>query len=130
MAFEFTCFLPLPPPLGRLARNYGIFYLLGFFGSSDGKESASNAEDLGSFPRLERSPGERNGNPFQDSCLENAVDRGVWWAKVQGVAESDRTKHAHIYAEIIHGHSPRFSNIWLGSNGRVKFSSVQSLSHV
>ena len=30
----------------------------GFPGGSDSKESACNAEDLGSIPRLERSPGE------------------------------------------------------------------------
>ena len=33
----------------------------------DGKESASNAGDLGSIPRLGRSLGEGNGNPCQYS---------------------------------------------------------------
>ena len=28
------------------------------------------------------------GNPLQYSCLENPVDRGVWWAAVYGVAQS------------------------------------------
>ena len=28
--------------------------------------------------------GEGNGNPLQYSCLENPMDRGVWWATVQG----------------------------------------------
>ena len=32
--------------------------------------------------------GEGNGNPFQDSCLENSVDRGAWWAAIYGVARS------------------------------------------
>ena len=45
-------------------------------GGSDGKESACNAGDLGLIPVLERSPGEGNGNPLQDSCLENPMDRG------------------------------------------------------
>ena len=45
--------------------------LLGFPGASDGKESACNAGDPGLIPGLERSPGEKNGNPLQDSCLEN-----------------------------------------------------------
>ena len=36
---------------------------LGFPGDSDGKASAGNAGDLGSIPRLGRSPGEGNGNP-------------------------------------------------------------------
>ena len=44
--------------------------------SSDGKESACNAGDLGSIPRSGRSPGEENGNPLQYSCLENSMDRG------------------------------------------------------
>ena len=36
-----------------------------------------NAGDPGSVPRSGRSPGERNGNPLQYSCLENPMDRGV-----------------------------------------------------
>ena len=28
----------------------------------------------------EDSLGEGNGNPLQYSCLENSMDRGVWWA--------------------------------------------------
>ena len=44
--------------------------------------------DLGSIPRSERSPGEGNGNPLQDSCLGNPVDRVVWRATVDGVAKS------------------------------------------
>ena len=28
------------------------------------------------------------GNPLQCSCLENSVDRGIWWARVHGVTES------------------------------------------
>ena len=31
---------------------------------------------------------EGNGNPFQDSCLENSMDGGTWWATVHGVAKS------------------------------------------
>ena len=34
------------------------------------------------------SPGEGNGNPLQYSCLENSMDRGVWWAIVHGIAKS------------------------------------------
>ena len=47
---------------------------LGFPCGSDGKASACNAGDLGSIPRLGRSPGEGNGNPLQYSCLENSMD--------------------------------------------------------
>ena len=35
-----------------------------------------------------RSPGERNGNPLQHSCLENSMGRGAWQATVHGVAKS------------------------------------------
>ena len=39
-----------------------------------------------------RSPGERNGNPLQYSCLRNPMDIGAWWASVHGFAkESDMT---------------------------------------
>ena len=56
--------------------------------SSDGKESACNAGDLGSIPGSGRSPGEGNGNPLQYSCLENPMDRGACWATVGGVTKS------------------------------------------
>ena len=52
-----------------------------------------NAGDLGSVPRLGRSPGEGNDNPLQYSCLENAMDRGTWWANSPcGCKESDTTE--------------------------------------
>ena len=50
---------------------------LGFPGGSDSKQSDCNAGDLGSIPRLGRSPGGRHGNPLQYSCPENLMDRGV-----------------------------------------------------
>jgi hypothetical protein len=62
--------------------------MFGFPGGSDGKESACNIGDLGSIPRLGRSPGEGNGNPLQYSCLENSMDRGSWQAPVHGVAKN------------------------------------------
>ena len=52
------------------------------------KASACNVGDLSSIPGLGRYPGERNGNPFQYSCLENPMDREAWWATVHGVAKS------------------------------------------
>ena len=56
------------------------------YGGSAGKESAHNAGDPGPIPGSGRSPGEGNVNPFQYSCLENPMDRGVWWAEVHGIA--------------------------------------------
>ena len=59
---------------------------------SDGKESACSEEDPGSISGSGRSPGERNGYPFQYTCLENSTDREAWWVTVHGVAELDITK--------------------------------------
>ena len=61
---------------------------MGFPGSSDGKESACNAGDLGSIPGPRRYPGEGNGYPFQYSFLENSMHRGAWQATVHRVTKS------------------------------------------
>ena len=47
--------------------------------------------------------GEGNGTPLQYFCLENPMDRGVWWAAVHGVVKSqtwlsDFTFTFHFYA--------------------------------
>ena len=62
-----------------------------FPGGSDSKESACNAGDLGSIPRLGRSPGEGNSYPLQYSGLENSMDRGVWQAIVHWVTKESDT---------------------------------------
>ena len=57
-----------------------------------GKESACNTGDLGSICGSGISPGGRNGNPIQDSCLGNPMDRGTWWPTVHRVTKgSDMT---------------------------------------
>ena len=40
--------------------------------------NAGDAGDLDMIPGLGRSPGGGNGSPFQCSCLEITMDRGVW----------------------------------------------------
>ena len=57
-------------------------------GGSAGKQPACNAGDLGLITGLGRSLGEGNGNPLQDSCLENSMDGRAWQATVHGVVKS------------------------------------------
>ena len=63
---------------------------------------------MGFIMGLGRSPGGGNGNPLQDSSLENPMDSGAWWAIVHGVTkESDMTEllkththtHTHTHTE-------------------------------
>ena len=71
---------------------FALILDLGFPGGSDGKESACNMGDLGLIPGSGRFPEEGNGNALPNSCLENPIDSGAWWATVHGVAkESDTT---------------------------------------
>ena len=55
--------------------------------------------------------GEGNGNPLQNSCLENPRDGGPWWAAAYGVAQS-RTRLK-----------------WLSSNSILKHSQVLCLTY-
>ena len=54
--------------------------------------NAGDIKDMGSLPESGRFPGVGNSNPLQSSCLENAMERGAWWATVHGVTESDMTE--------------------------------------
>ena len=67
-----------------------ILVFKGFPGGTEVKASACNVGDLGSIPGSGRSPGEGHGNPLQYSCLENPMNRGVWWATVHG---SQKVRH-------------------------------------
>ena len=62
-----------------------------FPGDSVAKNPPANAGDTDSTRGSGRFPGEENGNPFQNSCLRNPLNRGAWWATVHGVTESDMT---------------------------------------
>ena len=58
---------------------------LGFPGGAVVENLPDKARDSCSFLGLGQSPGGGNGNPLQHSYLENSMDRGDWWATVQGV---------------------------------------------
>ena len=49
--------------------------------------NAGDARDPGSIAGSGRSLGAGNGNPFQDSCLENRMDRGARWATAHRITK-------------------------------------------
>ena len=62
------------------------------------KNLPCNARDLSLIPGLGRCPGEGNGNPLQNSCLENSMDREAWQAKAHEVTKSwTRLSDRHIH---------------------------------
>ena len=65
-----------------------------------GKESACQAGDMGSIPGLGRSPGKRNGNPFQYSCLGNLMDIETWWTSLWVCKELDMTEQLDNIKDI------------------------------
>ena len=75
--------LPTPVFWPENSMDYSPWY---FPGGSDSKVFAYNAGDLGSILGLGRSPGEGNGYPLQNSCLENSKNRGASrrWAMYSG----------------------------------------------
>ena len=60
---------------------------MGFPSGSAVTNSPANARDADLIPGSGRSPGEGNGNPLENFCLGNPMDRGAWCARVQGVAK-------------------------------------------
>ena len=73
---------------------------MGFPGGSDSKESACNIGDLSLIPGLGRAPGGGNGNPLHYSFLESIMDRGTWWATLQGVTKSLTTLYYIEYTYL------------------------------
>ena len=73
---------------------------MGFTGGAVVKmpANAGDTRDMGLIPGSGRSPGVGNGNPLQYSCLENSMDRGVWWTtQFMGSKESDMPKHTYTH---------------------------------
>ena len=73
----------------------------GLPGGSVLKNLPANVGVLGLILGSGRSLGEGNGNPLWYSCLENAMDRGGWWATVHGVAKSQTqfSNRVHTHKE-------------------------------
>ena len=64
-----------------------VLFTIGLPGGAAVKNppAKADAENTGSVLGSGRSFGEGNGNPLQDSCIKNPMDRGAWWAVVHGV---------------------------------------------
>ena len=62
--------------------------------------NARDLRDLSLIPGSGRFPGEGHGNPLQNSCLENLMDRRSWWAIVHSVSKevdmTEATKHTRL----------------------------------
>ena len=65
--------------------------------SSDGGKSACNAGEPGSVPGSQRSPGTGNGNPLQDSCLENSKERSLAGYRPRGRIELVMTEQLTFF---------------------------------
>ena len=82
---------------------------MAFPGGSVVKESTCQCRRHGFDPSLGRSPGERNGNPLQYSCLGNSMDTEAWRATVYGsskrvghnwTANTSTFSHTHTHRTI------------------------------
>ena len=60
-------------------------------------DNSRDAGDVGLIPMLGKSPGLRNDNPLQYSCLENSRDRGAWRTIVHGVTETYTTEPLGVH---------------------------------
>jgi len=63
-------------------------YILGFPGSSDGKESACKFRRPEFNPWVGKIPWRRKWLATPVFCLKNPTDRGAWQATVHGVTKS------------------------------------------
>ena len=92
-------------------------------------ENAGDIRYMGSIPASGRSSGEGNGNPFQYSCLENSMNRGVWQATVHGGHKDSDTALMHtdimIFLKLLRdfgGHNFIFFNLYVTIRCCYKYS--------
>ena len=76
------------------------------------KNPLPDVRDGGSIPGSERSPAGGIGDPLQYSCLENPIDREVWWVTVPGVIKeldmTEVTEHADMHDAYVDPFVPYF----------------------
>ena len=109
--------------------GWGHICHLDFPGGAILKNLPTNAGDLrvaGPVPWLGRSPGEGSGNPLQNSCLTNPMDRGAWrvWSMGLQRVGNGWSEFAHIQAHMPKGTinstplpSTRATDMPVSSNG-------------
>ena len=93
----------------------------GFPCGSARKESTCNAGDLGSIPRLGRSPGEGKDYPLQYSGLENSMEcivHGVVksWTQLSDLHSLTHFTRASIVAQLVKN-PPAMRETWVWSLG-------------
>ena len=88
--------------------------------------TAGNTGDTGSIHGSGRSPGGGNGDPLQDSCLGNPMDRGAWWATVHGVAKTCTQWSTHAVCNGQQWDTPTDSARWLKENKGQWTSDIRS----
>ena len=71
---------------GWLDLSFG--FVSGLYGGSDDKASAYNAGDLGSIPGWEDPLEKEMATHSSILAWRISMDRGAWWATVQGVSKS------------------------------------------
>ena len=103
--------------LGFLTLNIRISHTYGCPGGTVVKHPPANvgeARGKGSIPGSGRFPGLENGNPLQDSCLENFMDKGVWRATIQSHKELDMTEQLSLACT---GHPTRKQTLYRLQHG-------------
>ena len=58
------------------------------FSSGVAVKNPPAVQEFNPWVELGRHPGQGNGNPPQNSCLENPMDRGAWRATIHGITKS------------------------------------------
>ena len=92
--------------------------------------NAGDIRDAGSIYGWGRSSGGGDGNPLQYSCLENAMDRGAWWATVHRVAKSQmwlRREHTSARSLVFCICQQLFKNRIKESSGWGSFDSFPTI---
>ena len=79
------------------------------------KNLPANRENAGSIPGSERSSGGGNGNPLQNSYLENSMDRRIWQVPWDH-KELDTTEHVRARTHT-HTHTLLYLRLMLPLSG-------------